>query len=115
MHDIWNPWHGCIKKSEGCRNCYMYFLDRQRGGDGGRIYKVRNNFDYPLQKDRDGRYKVKSGEQLSRLHDVGLFLSEADGWAPGSLADNKTASGRRLFSADQTSGAGKVMSAAGLE
>lgn len=29
MHDIWNPWHGCIKKSEGCRNCYMYFLDRQ--------------------------------------------------------------------------------------
>ena len=55
MHDIWNPWHGCIKKSEGCRNCYMYFLDRQRGGDGGRIYKVRNNFDYPLQKDRDGR------------------------------------------------------------
>ena len=34
---------------------------------------------------------------------------------PGSLADNKTASGRRLFSADQTSGAGKVMSAAGLE
>lgn len=42
----------------------MYFLDRQRGGDGGRIYKVRNNFDYPLQKDRDGRYKVKSGEQL---------------------------------------------------
>ena len=96
MHDIWNPWHGCIKKSEGCRNCYMYFLDRQRGGDGGRIYKVRNNFDYPLQKDRDGRYKVKSGE-------------------PGSLADNKTASGRRLFSANQTSGAGKGMSATGLE
>ncbi|MDO5336885.1 MAG: DUF5131 family protein [Eubacteriales bacterium] len=28
MHDIWNPWHGCIKCSEGCQNCYMYFLDR---------------------------------------------------------------------------------------
>lgn len=26
MHDIWNPWHGCIKKSEGCHHCYMYFL-----------------------------------------------------------------------------------------
>lgn len=22
--DIWNPWHGCIKKSEGCANCYIY-------------------------------------------------------------------------------------------
>ena len=51
MHDIWNPWHGCVKKSEGCDNCYMYFLDRQRNADGRRIYKVKNNFDYPLQKD----------------------------------------------------------------
>lgn len=82
MHDIWNPWHGCIKKSEGCRNCYMYFLDRQRGGDGGRIYKVRNNFDYPLQKDRDGRYKVKSGEQIRVCMTSDFFLAEADGWRP---------------------------------
>ena len=28
MHDIWNPWHGCVKCSEGCQHCYMYFLDR---------------------------------------------------------------------------------------
>lgn len=28
MHDIWNPWHGCIKCSEGCEHCYMYFLDK---------------------------------------------------------------------------------------
>lgn len=31
MHDIWNPWHGCIKKSEGCENCYMYYLDYKHG------------------------------------------------------------------------------------
>ena len=31
MHDIWNPWHGCKKCSEGCEKCYMYFLDAQRG------------------------------------------------------------------------------------
>lgn len=30
MHDIWNPWHGCRKCSEGCRNCYMYYLDSLR-------------------------------------------------------------------------------------
>lgn len=96
MHDIWNPWHGCIKKSEGCRNCYMYFLDRQRGGDGGRIYKVRNNFDYPLQKDRDERYKVKSGEQI-RVCMTSDFFGRSRRLASGSLADNKAASGRRLF------------------
>ncbi len=20
MHDIWNPWHGCVKCSEGCQH-----------------------------------------------------------------------------------------------
>lgn len=50
MHDIWNPWHGCAKKSEGCANCYMYFLDRARNIDPSRVFRVKNNFDYPLQK-----------------------------------------------------------------
>ena len=34
LHDIWNPWHGCVKCSEGCQNCYMYFLDRMRDQNG---------------------------------------------------------------------------------
>ena len=34
MHDIWNPWHGCVKCSEGCENCYMYFLDEMRDNNG---------------------------------------------------------------------------------
>ena len=80
MHDIWNPWHGCIKKSEGCQNCYMYFLDKQREKNGAQIYKVKNNFNYPLQKDKAGRYKVKSGEQLRVCMTSDFFLEEADGW-----------------------------------
>lgn len=80
MHDIWNPWHGCIKKSEGCRNCYMYFLDRQRNQDGSLIYKVKNNFDYPLHKDKSGAYKIKSGEQLRVCMTSDFFLAEADKW-----------------------------------
>lgn len=82
MHDIWNPWHGCVKKSEGCANCYMFFLDKQRGGDGSRIYKVKNNFNYPLQRNRDGSYKVKSGEQLRVCMTSDFFLQEADQWRP---------------------------------
>ena len=40
MHDIWNPWHGCVKCSEGCAHCYMYFLDSQRGHNGAEIYRT---------------------------------------------------------------------------
>lgn len=80
MHDIWNPWHGCIKKSEGCANCYMYFLDRQRDKNGSYIYKVKNNFNYPLQKDKSGEYKIKSGEQIRVCMTSDFFLEEADEW-----------------------------------
>ena len=42
--DIWNPWHGCRKYSEGCDHCYMYYLDNERGKSGGEIYKVKTNY-----------------------------------------------------------------------
>ena len=64
LHDIWNPWHGCVKCSEGCQNCYMYFLDRMRDQNGAEIYKTKSGFSYPLQKDRTGHYKIQSGEQI---------------------------------------------------
>ena len=80
MHDIWNPWHGCTKKSEGCKHCYMYFLDKQRGGDGSRIYKVKNNFEYPLSKDKNGRYKIKSGEHIRVCMTSDFFVEDADKW-----------------------------------
>lgn len=58
--DIWNPWHGCRKYSEGCDHCYMYYLDSERGKSGGEIYKVKTNFNLPLKKDRQGNYKIKA-------------------------------------------------------
>ena len=80
MHDIWNPWHGCKKCSEGCENCYMYFLDAQRGKNGSDIYHTKSGFNYPLSKDRHGRYKVQSGEQLRVCMTSDFFLEEADEW-----------------------------------
>ena len=56
MHDIWNPWHGCVRCSEGCANCYMYTMDRWRRADGANIYRT-NNFDYPLRRLRGGEYR----------------------------------------------------------
>lgn len=80
MHDIWNPWHGCRKKSEGCAHCYMYFLDALRGKNGEEIYRTRAGFNYPLSKDKNGEYKVKSGETLRVCMTSDFFLEEADPW-----------------------------------
>lgn len=79
MHDIWNPWHGCVKISEGCENCYMYYLDRKRDKNGSDIYRT-GNFDYPLKKDRRGSYKIKSGEKLRVCMTSDFFLEQADRW-----------------------------------
>lgn len=79
-HDIWNPWHGCRKCSEGCENCYMFYLDSFNGKDGGEIYRTKAGFSYPLSKDRAGNYKVKSGETLRVCMTSDFFLEEADEW-----------------------------------
>ena len=78
MHDIWNPWHGCTKISEGCRHCYMYFLDSKRGMDGSRVFRTQSGFSYPLQKGRDGRYKIRSGELIRVCMSSDFFLDEAE-------------------------------------
>jgi protein gp37 len=82
VHDIWNPWHGCTKISEGCKNCYMYHLDKLRGIDGSRFFVVKNAFDYPIQKDRFGNYKIQSGERIRVAMTSDFFLKEADPWRP---------------------------------
>ena len=78
--DIWNPWHGCRKYSEGCENCYMFYLDSERGRYGGDIYRVKTNFNLPVRKDRHGNYKVPSGSLLHVCMTSDFFLEEADGW-----------------------------------
>ena len=54
LDQIWNPWHGCHKYSEGCENCYMFYLDKQRDKRGDDIYKIKTNFKLPLRKTRAG-------------------------------------------------------------
>lgn len=80
MHDIWNPWHGCIKKSEGCENCYMYYLDYKHGKNGSNIYKSNNNFYYPIKKKLNGEYQIKSDELIRVCMTSDFFLEEADEW-----------------------------------
>ncbi len=79
MHDIWNPWHGCAKISEGCEHCYMYFLDGLRGSNGRTVYRTRS-FNYPLQHKRGGGYRIRAGEMIRVCMTSDFFLDEADCW-----------------------------------
>ena len=76
---IWNPWHGCHKVSEGCQHCYMYFLDGKRGIDTSKVYRTEN-FNLPVQRRRDGKYKLPSGMQLYVGLSTDFFVEEADEW-----------------------------------
>ena len=80
MHSNWNPWHGCVKCSEGCEHCYVYYLDAMRGKDGADVYKTKSGFSYPIARDRKRRYKISSGEMISVCMTSDFFLEEADEW-----------------------------------
>ena len=80
LEHIWNPWHGCKKYSEGCEHCYMYYLDAARDRDGSLIYKVKNHFYLPLEKTREGVYKIPSGSTVHVCMTSDFFLEEADEW-----------------------------------
>lgn len=58
----------------------MYYLDAQRGRDGSEIYRTKAGFRYPLSRNRDGSYKIQSGEMLRVCMTSDFFLKEADSW-----------------------------------
>lgn len=77
---VWNPWHGCHKCSEGCRNCYAYFLDRRYGRDTDEVAKNKSSFNLPVKKDRSGAYKLRPGDFVRVCMTSDFFIEEADAW-----------------------------------
>ena len=73
---MWNPWHGCHKKSEGCQNCYMFYFDKQRGIDS-QIFFVTKDFNLPLKKDKKGDFKIQDGSNVMLCLTSDFFLEEA--------------------------------------
>lgn len=76
----WNPWHGCHKCSEGCLNCYAFFLDRRYGRDTNQVSLNKSTLNYPIKKDKSGTYKVPSGAFVRVCMTSDFFLEEADEW-----------------------------------
>ena len=75
----WNPWHGCKKISEGCRHCYVYRIDSRHGRDSREVYRTAD-FDLPVRRRRDGRYKIAAGTTLYTCFSSDFLLDTADDW-----------------------------------
>lgn len=78
---VWNPWHGCIKISSGCKYCYVYRQDRMFGVEISSD-NVRKNTDFnlPLRLKRDKSYKLQSGNIVFTCLTSDFFIDRADKW-----------------------------------
>ena len=78
MSAFWNPWHGCRRVSEGCKNCYVFRID---GAHGKAADEIRLNSDFllPLKEGRNG-WKIESGETVYTCFSSDFLLEEADEW-----------------------------------
>lgn len=75
----WNPWHGCKKISPGCQNCYVYRTDSRFDKDSSKVVK-NSSFTLPVQRDRNGRYKLSGGQTVYTCFTSDFFLDSADKW-----------------------------------
>ena len=93
---MWNPWHGCKKKSEGCLNCYIYRGDARRGVDTSIVYKT-DKFDNPIQVKKNGEYKTASGSMFFTCFSTDFLIEEADQWRDEAWEIIKTRSDCDFF------------------
>ena len=60
-------------------HCYVYRGDSKRGIDSSIVTKTKN-FDLPIQKKRDGEYKIPSGSLVYTCFTSDFFIKNADEW-----------------------------------
>ena len=75
---MWNPWRGCKKCSDGCLHCYIHKGDARRGVNTGDIVKTKD-FSKPVEKLKNGSYKMKSGLVYLGFS-TDFLIEEADEW-----------------------------------
>lgn len=68
----WNPWHGCIKVSTGCKHCYMYREKRRYGQNPRIVVRGKTTFDAPL--------KWTASRLIFTCSWSDWFVQEADEW-----------------------------------
>ena len=88
---FWSPWRGCKKVSEGCRFCYIHKGDLKRVIDTNDIVKTKNFF-APIERNKNGEYKIKSGEMVYTCFSTDFLIEDADTWREQCLEMIKTRS-----------------------
>lgn len=76
---MWSPWRGCHKHSEGCKFCYIHKGDSKRNVDTNEIVKT-DKFYAPIEKNKKGEYKIKSGQTVYVCFSADFLISKADEW-----------------------------------
>ena len=79
MGEMWNLWHGCHKKSEGCQHCYVFRRDAEFEKDSNVVTKT-SCFNLPICRNRQGEWKVPSGTLMWTCFTSDFFIEEADQW-----------------------------------
>ena len=78
---IWNPWHGCHKISEGCKNCYVFREDAAFGIEiPTNDVRKTLSFDLPVKRDRKQKWKYPSGTEFALCFTSDFLIEEADEW-----------------------------------
>ncbi len=75
---MWSPWRGCRRCSEGCRFCYIHKSDARQNIITDKIIKT-DNFYAPLEKKKNGDYKMRSGT-VYICFQSDFLIEEADDW-----------------------------------
>lgn len=75
---MWNPWRGCKKCSDGCLHCYIHKGDYKRGINTNDIIRTKD-FGKPIEKLKNGSYKMKSG-MVYLCFATDFLIEEADEW-----------------------------------
>jgi len=79
MGQMWNLWHGCHKKSEGCQHCYVYRRDAEFEKNSEMVTKTAA-FNLPIRRDRQGHWKIPSGTLMWTCFTSDFFIEDADKW-----------------------------------
>lgn len=76
----WNPWQGCHKVSEGCKNCYMFRDKKRYGQDPNTVVRSADaTFCKPLTWAKN-REKYASINRVFTCSWSDFFITEADPW-----------------------------------
>lgn len=71
----WNPWQGCTKVSQGCKNCYMFRDKKRYGQDPNTVVRSKPaTFNAPLKWDLPERSRIFVCSWSDFFHE------DADAW-----------------------------------